>query len=234
MTPQPIQLKDLHLSYEDLCVAENLNLSFTESRITCLLGKNGCGKSTLLKAISGLHPFQGTISLAGKKASYVCQNPEEMLLPWLTNEENIIFPLRKKDLNGEDFAFLEELLQLTGLEAWRKKYPYQLSGGMAQALLLARALLQKSEVLLLDEPFKSLDFSRARTMQALLKRLHLKYLPTIILVSHSLEEAHALADEIILFSERPLRVLKNWSQKQEESKKSFTQFREEVCHALCI
>jgi len=149
-----------------------------------------------LKILAGLEEYQGQVAKSSKPIGFISQNPNDLIFPWLTVEKNIIFPLNRKQVNDK---LLKEILQVTSLKTHKNKYPYQLSGGMVQLLLIARALLNKSEIILMDEPFKSLDLEKRKKIQNRIKKLWYEYKPTIIMVSHDLDEVVSLAERIIIF-----------------------------------
>src|SRR3989338_2999175 len=194
-----LQIDKLNIRYGQLEVVRSINLNLKKEEVVCLLGPNGCGKSSLLQAIIGLTPYQGFIFTSTAKIDFVSQNPSIMLLPWLTNKQNIVFPSSIKEI---DERLLEELLE------FRNNYPYELSGGMAQLVLLTRALLHHSSLILLDEPFKSLDFSIAKNLYKKVRDLFEKYTQTVLFVSHNIDEALFLADRIIVLSEKPTQIKK--------------------------
>ena len=175
-----LQIDKLNIRYGQLEVVRSINLNLKKEEVVCLLGPNGCGKSSLLQAIIGLTPYQGFIFTSTAKIDFVSQNPSIMLLPWLTNKQNIVFPSSIKEI---DERLLEELLEFTKLKEFRNNYPYELSGGMAQLVLLTRALLHHSSLILLDEPFKSLDFSIAKNLYKKVRDLFEKYTPTVLFFS---------------------------------------------------
>ena len=235
MNKKGVKIQGLGVKYDELEVFQNLNLSISPGKITSILGPNGCGKSTLMKVIIGLLPYDGVIQKESAP-ELVTQDPSHLLLPWLTNAENITFPQHESNV---DQKILTEILSLTRLEDWKNKYPYQLSGGMAQLLLLSRALFNHSKILLLDEPFKSLDASISEKMLLALRRLHQKYRPTIVLVSHDINESLFLSDKMIILGKtKPTKIIKEIEIPFQERDHSllqtvqFQQLRNEVLHEL--
>ena len=175
------------------------NLSFTADlgKITVLLGKSGCGKTTLLRLLSHLETADsGEIVLpSALKIGMMFQ--EARLMPWLTCEENITLGLAK----DYDRKHIAELLATVGLSNFAKAYPSQLSGGMQQRVALARTLAQKSEVILMDEPFAALDYFTRLSMQQEVLRIKAMLGTSIIFVTHNIDEALALADKILIMQE---------------------------------
>jgi len=192
-------------------VLRGINLSIKPGEFFCFVGGSGCGKSTLLKMIAGLErPTTGKISVGGHAISgpgldrgMVFQ--EHRLLPWLTVEENIDFGLRESVKHGRD-AIVQEHVTLVGLEGFEKAYPRQLSGGMAQRVGLARALVNRPEVLLLDEPLGALDALTRQQMQHEILRIWRTEKTTMVLVTHDIDEAIFLADRIAVIGNRPGEV----------------------------
>lgn len=191
-----IKIANLNKTYSQALIFNDLNLKIKAGEFVCVIGTNGSGKTTFLKCLAGLEEFNGSIIKNSNNLAYISQDPKEMIFPWLTVKSNIIFPLKK---GQADKAWLNELLEITGLKKYENKYPYELSGGFVQLLLLTRAILNKADIILMDEPFKSLDIIITKKIQSLILKLWKQYRPTIILVSHSIEEAIFLATRIIIF-----------------------------------
>jgi len=193
-------------------------VSFTveKGERTVLLGPSGCGKSTLLKAVGGfIKPVEGRISLDGREI--VEPGPDRMmvfqefdqLLPWKTVRQNILFPLRQA-APGWTPATIDEKVQAAiakvGLSKFADAYPHQLSGGMKQRVAIARAMAMEPAILLMDEPFASLDAMTRRLMQDELLRLWSDTRFTMLFVTHSIEEALLVGSKIIVLTPHPGRV----------------------------
>jgi sulfonate transport system ATP-binding protein len=187
---------------------EGVDLTVRKGEFLCLVGSSGCGKSTLLRIIAGLETeYEGTVRLGGNPIrgpgtdrGMVFQ--EHRLFPWLTVEENVGFAVDGRRWGEMDGLVREQLdrVRLTGFE---KAYPHQLSGGMAQRVAIARALVNRPGILLLDEPFGSLDaITRIRMQQEILRIWEAKG-TTMILVTHDIEEAVFLGDRVAVMSRRP-------------------------------
>ncbi len=208
---QPLAVRQVRKRYGDTPVLGGIDIDVGPSEIVAIVGPSGCGKSTLLRLIAGLDTrFSGEIEVAGSRVcgpdpriGLVFQEPR--LFPWLTVARNVAFGLRDPDA-AHAREVVRDTLAVVGLTEFADALPKQLSGGMAQRAALARALVTEPQVLLLDEPFSSLDaFTRMRLQDHLLAAWA-RYRPTLVLVTHDLDEAVYLADHVVLLSERPGRV----------------------------
>ena len=179
-------------------VLKNVNATFPKNSISVILGKSGCGKTTLLRILADLEQCdQGEVSInRDEKISFVFQEPR--LMPWLTVSRNITFGLDKEKIDAGE---LEELMNLIGLTQFAKAYPDQLSGGMQQRVALARALAYDPSVILMDEPFAALDHFTREAMQKELIRIYQLKKKSIIFVTHSIEEALAIGQNIYIVND---------------------------------
>ncbi|AGP32414.1 sulfonate ABC transporter ATP-binding protein [Sorangium cellulosum] len=198
-----------------------LDMAVREGEFISLVGPSGCGKSTLLHIVAGLEPASsGAVALDGERvlgpgAEIGLMFQQQTLFPWLSVRENVRFPLtlahhRGRAAGGDrdrGAARVESLLRLVGLWDFRDSYPAELSGGMQQRAALARALVGKPEVLLMDEPFGALDAQTREQMQELVLHLIQHHRITTLFVTHDVDEALLLSDRVAVFSERPGRVL---------------------------
>ena len=187
---------------------ENIRLTIQAGEFICLLGPSGCGKTTLLNVVAGLDAdFDGTITRpvdARRNApiiGYVFQKPR--LLPWRTVKENIDLVLSPAQRHG---GIVDELLEITGLAEFHHTYPERLSVGMARRVALVRAFAIEPNLLLLDEPFVSLDESTAERLRALLVDIWTRRPTTVLFVSHDTREVVQLADRIVLLTPAPGRI----------------------------
>jgi NitT/TauT family transport system ATP-binding protein len=194
-------------------VLEEISFRAERGELVCILGRSGCGKSTLLKIVAGfLPPTSGKVLLRGKTVKtpgpdrcFIFQ--EDALFPWLTVQENIAFGLRGRRQEGKSKAEeVRRFLDLVGLREFRDYLPREISGGMKQRVALARVLILKPEVLLMDEPFVSLDAQSREEMQSFLLSLWQELTHTILFVTHDVNEAVTLADRILLMSKNPGRI----------------------------
>lgn len=216
--------RDITLSYgkqeDSQPILEHINLELKQGEIIALLGPSGAGKSSLLRVLAGLQsPCKGAVAIHGEtitgphpRLGFVFQDP--CLLPWLNLEDNVSFGLdfkhQPKQSKAERQARTEAAISDVDLLHARKRYPDELSGGMAQRAALARTLARQPEILLLDEPFSALDEITRRDMQNRLLHLTAKYRTAAVLVTHDIDEALAVADRIVLLGGRPGREVAQW------------------------
>jgi len=186
---------------------ENVSFGLQKSSFTCVVGPSGCGKSTLLRIIAGLmKPSAGKIIINERiKQAMVFQN--FALFPWLTVEDNVSFGLKMHDKDEKQSEkIVAEEIEKMGLTGVTDKHPKELSGGMKQRVGIARALTVSPDLLLLDEPFSSLDVFTANKLRRELLSIWQERNLTVLMVSHLVEEAVQLADEVIVFSAAPGKV----------------------------
>lgn len=182
-------IKNLTKSYGSTPVFENFNLEIAEGAVTCILGGSGAGKTTLLNVIAGLTAFSGEV--APVRCSYIFQEPR--LVPNLTVHGNLRLVCR-------DDGAIRDMLEKTGLTQKESSYPIALSGGQAQRVSVARAFLYKSDVVLMDEPFSSLDLKLKISMMKVFGEVRANDGRTAVFVTHDIDEALYLADRIIVLS----------------------------------
>ncbi len=203
------------VSGEPVLALDQVNLAVADGEFVCLVGPSGCGKSTLLRLLAGLDRADaGHFSLAGRpidgpssEVGVVFQ--QATLLPWFTIWQNATLPLRvggRTLLSRE--AAIRELIRIAGLQGFENKYPYELSGGMQQRAAIVRALACDPKLLLLDEPFGSLDALTREKMNAELQRIWLASRKTVVLITHSIDEAVFLGDRVVVMSPRPGRIIR--------------------------
>ncbi len=194
---------------------EDVSIDIQDNDFVCIVGPSGCGKSTLLRMLAGLDfPSAGNIIIDDRKVTG--PGPDRgmvfqtyTLFPWMTVEDNIKFGLKLKKLpKDEQQEIAERYLDIIGLKKFAKSYPKELSGGMKQRVAIARALANKPEVLLMDEPFGALDPHTKSMMQLLMREIWEKEHPTVVFITHDIDEAVFLADKIYVMSARPGKVIK--------------------------
>ncbi len=207
-----ISIQNLKKSFNNIEVFRDFSISFKPEKITAIFGPNGSGKSTLLNILSGVvAKDSGSFHIDNFnhfKFSYIFQNYRESLLPWRTNFENVALPLEIQNKSKEKIhQRIEELQKLFEFKFDWGSYPYELSGGQQQILAFMRALVTKPEVLFIDEPFSALDYENNLHLREHLQKYFLTFNPTILLITHNIEEAVYLAEKIVVFSQRPTKVL---------------------------
>jgi sulfonate transport system ATP-binding protein len=188
-----VTVTNLRRAYGNRLVIDNLNLRIERGEFVALLGESGCGKTTLLRALAGLDPIDGGRIVAPRRPAVVFQ--EHRLLPWESLWRNVSLGLQATDARAH--AALAEVGLGDRLDDW----PRNLSGGQAQRVALARALVQQPELLLLDEPFAALDALTRIRMHDLVRELVTSHRPGVLLVTHDVDEAIALADRILVMRE---------------------------------
>jgi NitT/TauT family transport system ATP-binding protein len=194
----------LSKSFNDLKVFADLTLEFPAGKITAILGPSGCGKTTLLNILAGLTvPDSGTVKLDGP-VSYVFQEPR--LLPWLTVWQNVALVLEEILDREEIKKAVRQYLTAVGVNEYSHFFPVQLSGGLKQRVALARAFAYPADVLLMDEPFKSLDLKARLQISRDFLALWRAAPRTVILVTHDVREAVLLGDKVVLLTEKPAQV----------------------------
>ncbi len=221
MVVDAIQIEVVEFSHsfpiagEELPVLSDVNIKIRKGEFVTLIGPSGAGKSTLLKAICGLFDLvAGTVLINGespgvarkrKDIGFVSQDLS--LLPWLNVLQNISLPLEINPKAKRDVDMPERLVDVVGLNDFSKYYPHQLSGGMLQRVALARALVNNPSVLLMDEPLASLDEITRASMRYEVTRLWEEFNKTVFMVTHSISEAVAMSDRVLIMSSRPGQIV---------------------------
>jgi NitT/TauT family transport system ATP-binding protein len=210
MTDPLLVVRDLSVIFPDsnggLHALGNVSFDIHPQEFVCVLGPSGSGKSTLLRILAGLlAPTSGTFSFTGglqPRIGVVFQ--QSNLMPWRSVLENITLPLELEGVNGgEARTKAQELVDLVGLQGFESTWPRDLSGGMAQRVAIARALIHDPDILLLDEPFGSLDALTRERMWSELSRIWQARQKTVLMVTHSISEALFLADRVLVLTQRP-------------------------------
>jgi sulfonate transport system ATP-binding protein len=201
--------KKFQIDGQEVPVLKDIDLQAGTGEFISIVGASGCGKSTLIRILAGLeHASSGEVLVDGTgvvkpsiKVGMIFQ--EARLLPWLSTEKNIGFGIHGKVSKEEKEARVAEMIKLIGLEGFEKAIPKQLSGGMQQRVNIARTLINKPDILLLDEPFGALDALTRINMQNEVLEIWQKQKTTMILITHDIDEAIFLSDRIIVLSQKP-------------------------------
>jgi len=207
-----ISVQNLKKSFNDTEVFRDFSIGVEQGKITAIFGPNGSGKSTLLNILSGIVDRDGGNFVIENfnhlELSYIFQDYRESLLPWRTNFENLALPLEIQNKSKKEIRQrVEELQKLFEFKFNWESYPYELSGGQQQILAFMRALITYPKVLFIDEPFSALDYENNLRLREHLQKYFLTFKPTILLITHNIEEAVHLAEKIVVFSQRPTKVL---------------------------
>jgi NitT/TauT family transport system ATP-binding protein len=193
----------------------DVSITVDDREFVCVVGPSGCGKTTLLKCVGGLlRPSRGDVLLRGRR---VTSPPEEMalvfqeygrsLMPWASVRNNVLLPLRHKKLGrNERKRLVEEALEAVGLTRFIDHYPWQLSGGMQQRVAIARALAYQPSILLMDEPFASVDAQTRGDLEDLVLRVREEFAVTILFVTHDIDESVYLSDRVVVLTHAPTEV----------------------------
>lgn len=207
-----IEIKHIEKRFDTISIFDNFSLDIEKGVITAIFGPNGSGKSTLCNILAGIirvdageyriHQFDQF------KFSYIFQNYRETLLPWKTNFENVALPLKVQGVTEDKIKKkIHRLQQIFELKIDWNTYPYQLSGGQQQIIAFMRALITQPNILIIDEPFSALDYENNLRLRVQLERYYMVYKPTIVMVTHNIEEAVHLAKHIIVLTKKPTKVL---------------------------
>lgn len=202
-----IKIDNISKRFDTAEVFSGFSASFRDGAVSCLIGPSGCGKTTLLNIVAGLlEPDSGTVSgFEGRSVSYAFQEPR--LLPWKRVADNVDFVLDRSMTQTERDARVAKWLDMVHMGDSARLWPSQLSGGMARRASLARALAPEADILLLDEPFTGIDQDLKEKIMGNLKEVWKQKHTTVIIVTHDMTEAQALADEVIDLSIRHMQYL---------------------------
>jgi NitT/TauT family transport system ATP-binding protein len=214
-----VEVKSLQKAYGSgpsahLAIAD-ISLQVSTGEFVCIVGPSGCGKTTLLRCLTGLMPpSSGEVSLHGRpvlappqEMALVFQEYNRSLFPWMSVARNVEMPLKKKlPTKRERARAVEEALHAVGLEGFGNRYPWQLSGGMQQRVAIARAVAYRPEILVMDEPFASVDAQTRTDLEDLVLQVRQEFGMTVLFVTHDIDEAVYLSDRIVLLSPPPCTV----------------------------
>ena len=219
---------------ESIKVIDKIDLNIPENKITVILGRSGCGKTTLLRLVAGLEDFeQGEIiGVESKRKAYVFQ--EDRLMPWLDVKSNITFGIHKNEI---DNSRINEIIETVGLEKFYNAYPSQLSGGMKQRVSIARAFAYNPDFIMMDEPFSALDYFTREQMQNELLRIHERLKCSILFVTHSIDEALILGDNIVILEKGIIKSqyeIKEDSNKRDLLDDKFVKLKKQIINDLKV
>lgn len=214
MSGDILTIKNLNKTYSggksSNTVLNNLDLSIKQGEFVCILGPSGCGKSTLIRCIAGFESFEGDIICNGKTVKkpgidriMVFQDFNQ-LYPWKTVEQNIQYPLKVQGIKDKKRlkSISDEFLKKVDLDGKQKFYPHELSGGMKQRVAIAKALVLKPDIILMDEPFAALDAMTRNNLQEELLKIYNEENITVIFITHNIQEAIVLGTRVLLMSKK--------------------------------
>jgi NitT/TauT family transport system ATP-binding protein len=193
----------------------SIGFEVEDKEFVCVVGPSGCGKTTLLKCMSGLlDPTAGEVHLRDERVdgppermALVFQEYSRSLYPWMSVRQNVAFPLRRKKIDkGEAKELVENAVRSVGLERFLDRHPWELSGGMQQRVAIARALAYQPEILLMDEPFASVDAQTRADLEDLILNVRQEYGVTVVFVTHDIDESVYLGDRIVVLTPSPTSV----------------------------
>lgn len=243
MTNKPMVAVDVTHRYGEMMVHDGVRFEVRENEFVCIGGPSGCGKTTLLDILCGLlRPTKGQVLIDGElvdpkrhNISFVFQEPST--LPWATVRDNVATGLRIKKRPAEEIRTkVEDIIRVVGLQGYEHFYPHQISGGMKQRVAIARAFATNADLILMDEPFVSLDQPTRTRMQQEVLDIWQHHKRTVIFVTHNLEEAVFLADRVLILSAKPARIIGDIKidlpRPRDPLSHTFTAIRAECCQLL--
>lgn len=214
-----LQVKHVSKTYgegkEGVVAVADLDFEVDEGEFVCIVGPSGCGKTTLLKCLAGLLPASsGEVLLNGRpvtappeQMALVFQDYSRSLFPWMSVRQNVAFPLKRQRLSRRERDLrVTEAITSVGLAGSQAQYPWQLSGGMQQRVAIARAIAYRSDLLVMDEPFASVDAQSRADLEDLTLAIRKQYGVTVLLVTHDIDEAVYLADRILVLTSSPSEI----------------------------
>lgn len=206
-----LDINILNKKFDEKLILQDINISVEDKEFISIIGPSGCGKSTLLNILANLDKqFSGNVKTSIKDISFVFQ--DDRLVPWLTIKENLLLVSKTKDLDE-----IISLLKLIDLEEVLEMYPNKLSGGMKRRVAIIRAFINSPELILLDEPFVSLDYPTAMDLKKEFLTLSKKFNPIVILVTHDISEAILFSNRIFFLSKNPAKVIMEFKNPNNQS-----------------
>lgn len=219
-----IRIENINKRYGDNIIFNNFQIDFYENKINCILGKSGCGKTTLLNIISGVvkndeSDFKGIEDLG---VSYIFQ--DDRLIDWLSVEDNIKLVIKKHYSEDKVNELCEKYLKLVGIYEYKNYYPQRLSGGMRQRVNIARAFIYPSKIIIMDEPFKSIDIKNKQIIMENFKKILEEENRTVLFVTHDIDEALYLGDVAFILGDRPLKIKNIFKEIKDTDKEKISEY----------
>ena len=219
-----IRIENINKRYGDYIIFNNFQIDFYENKINCILGKSGCGKTTLLNIISGVvkndeSDFKGIEDLG---VSYIFQ--DDRLIDWLSVEDNIKLVIKKHYSEDKVNELCEKYLKLVGIYEYKNYYPQRLSGGMRQRVNIARAFIYPSKIIIMDEPFKSIDIKNKQIIMENFKKILEEENRTVLFVTHDIDEALYLGDVAFILGDRPLKIKNIFKEIKDTDKEKISEY----------
>ena len=219
-----ISIENINKSYGDNIIFNDFKINFYENKVNCILGKSGSGKTTLLNIISGITQndtsnFKGIDNLG---ISYIFQ--DDRLIDWLTVEDNIKLVVKKYYDEKETNELCEKYLKLVDIYEYKEYYPQMLSGGIRQRVNIARAFIYPSKLIMMDEPFKSIDIKNKLMIMENFKNILEKDNRTVLFVTHDIDEALYLGDIVFVLGDRPLKIKRFFEEIKDIDKEKISQY----------
>ena len=219
-----IRIENINKRYGDNIIFNNFQIDFYENKINCILGKSGCGKTTLLNIISGVvkndeSDFKGIEDLG---VSYIFQ--DDRLIDWLSVEDNIKLVIKKHYSEDKVNELCEKYLKLVGIYEYKNYYPQRLSGGMRQRVNIARAFIYPSKIIIMDEPFKSIDIKNKQIIMENFKKILEEDNRTVLFVTHDIDEALYLGDVAFILGDRPLKIKNIFKEIKDTDKEKISEY----------
>ena len=219
-----IRIENINKRYGDNIIFNNFQIDFYENKINCILGKSGCGKTTLLNIISGVvkndeSDFKGIEDLG---VSYIFQ--DDRLIDWLSVEDNIKLVIKKYYDEAKVNELCEKYLKLVGIYEYKNYYPQRLSGGMRQRVNIARAFIYPSKIIIMDEPFKSIDIKNKQIIMENFKKILEEENRTVLFVTHDIDEALYLGDVAFILGDRPLKIKNIFKEIKDTDKEKISEY----------
>lgn len=211
--PVKIEVRNLTKSFEDLLVLDNMSFNIKQNEFVCVVGPTGCGKTTFLNVLTRIHePTSGDLLIDGESAdpskhniSFIFQEPSAF--PWLTVEQNLAFGLKVKKVEREEIQKrVNRILDLMGLQDYRKKYPRELSVSVVQRVVIGRSFAMQPDLLLMDEPYGQMDVKVRFYLEDEVIRLWKELGSTVVFITHNIEEAVYMAERVIILSNKPAKI----------------------------